>query len=198
MGPAVVGTLLITLGATLMAVPLGILAAVYLTEYGRDRRLAGAIRFLADVMAGVPSIVMGLFVYTSGSCASASPGFAGALALACLMLPIVIRSTESMLRLVPNDLREAQRRPGGQQVPDDPHRRAAGGPARHHQRQPAGRGPGRGRDGAPAVHHRRRPHAQPRRRSTGTNTALSTQIFTNAQPALRRAPRTGRGGRRSP
>jgi phosphate transport system permease protein len=107
MGPAIAGTLLITLGATLMAVPLGILAAVYITEYGRGSKLAGAIRFLADVMAGVPSIVMGLFVYTVWVLRFGQSGVAGALALAALMLPIVIRSTESMLRLVPNDLREA-------------------------------------------------------------------------------------------
>ena len=106
MGPAVVGTLLITLAATAMAVPLGILAAVYVTEYGQGSRLAGVIRFLSDVMAGVPSIVMGLFVYTVWVLRFGQSGFAGALALAALMLPIVIRSTESMLRLVPDDLRE--------------------------------------------------------------------------------------------
>jgi phosphate transport system permease protein len=106
MGPAIVGTLLITLAATLMAVPLGILAAVYITEYGAGSKLAGTIRFLSDVMAGVPSIVMGLFVYTVWVLRFGQSGFAGALALALLMLPIVIRSTESMLRLVPNDLRE--------------------------------------------------------------------------------------------
>jgi phosphate transport system permease protein len=106
MGPAIAGTLLITMAATLMAVPLGILAAVYITEYGRGSKLAGAIRFLSDVMAGVPSIVMGLFVYTIWVLRFGQSGFAGALALAFLMLPIVIRSTESMLRLVPNDLRE--------------------------------------------------------------------------------------------
>ena len=106
MGPAIVGTLLITLAATAMAVPLGILAAVYVTEYGEGSRLAGAIRFLSDVMAGIPSIVMGLFVYTVWVLRFGQSGFAGALALGALMLPIVIRSTESMLRLVPNDLRE--------------------------------------------------------------------------------------------
>ncbi len=107
MGPAVAGTLMITGAATAMAVPLGVLAAVYLNEYGRRRRLAGAIRFLADVMAGVPSIVMGLFVYTAWVLRFGQTGFAGALALACLMLPIVIRSAETALQLVPDDLREA-------------------------------------------------------------------------------------------
>jgi len=106
MGPAIAGTLLITLAATVMAVPLGILAAVYITEYGQGSRLARAIRFLSDVMAGVPSIVMGLFIYTLWVLRFGQSGFAGALALGALMLPIVIRSTESMLRLVPNTLRE--------------------------------------------------------------------------------------------
>ena len=108
MGPAVAGTLLITAMATLIAVPLGVLGAVYVVEYGTDNRLARVIRFLGDVMAGVPSIVMGLFVYTIWVVrVHHFTGFAGSLALACLMLPIVIRSSESMLRLVPRELREA-------------------------------------------------------------------------------------------
>ena len=107
MGPAVLGTLMITGAATLMSVPLGVLAAVYLNEYGAGRRLADVIRFLSDVMAGVPSIVMGLFIYTVWVLRYGQTGFAGALALACLMLPIVIRSAETALRLVPDELREA-------------------------------------------------------------------------------------------
>jgi phosphate transport system permease protein len=107
MGPAIVGTLVITGTATAMAVPLGILAAVYLNEYGRKNRLATVIRTMSDVMTGVPSIVMGLFIYTIWVLRYGLSGFAGALALACLMLPIVIRSTEEILRLVPAGLREA-------------------------------------------------------------------------------------------
>jgi phosphate transport system permease protein len=107
MSAAVVGTLAITAGATLMAVPLGVLAAVYLNEYGRTGRLATVIRTMADVMTGVPSIVMGLFIYTIWVLRYGLSGFAGALALACLMLPVVIRSSEEILRLVPNGLREA-------------------------------------------------------------------------------------------
>jgi len=107
MGPAIVGTLVITGAATLMAVPLGIMAAVYLNEYGKKNRLATVIRTMADVMTGVPSIVMGLFIYTIWVLRYGLSGFAGALALACLMLPIVIRSTEEILRLVPSGLREA-------------------------------------------------------------------------------------------
>jgi phosphate transport system permease protein len=106
MGPAVAGTLLITGAATLMAVPLGILGAVYLNEFGGTRALARVIRFMSDVMTGVPSIVMGLFIYVVWVTRFHSQsGFAGALALGCLMLPIVIRTTDEMLKLVPDELR---------------------------------------------------------------------------------------------
>jgi len=105
-GPAVLGTILITGWATLMAVPLGILGAVYINEYGGRGPLAAVVRFMADVMTGVPSIVMGLFIFSIWVLHFGYSGFAGALALGCLMLPIVIRSTEEMLKLVPNSLRE--------------------------------------------------------------------------------------------
>jgi phosphate transport system permease protein len=107
MGPAIVGTLLITAVAAAMAVPLGVLGAIYLHEYGGRGRLGRLIRFMADVMTGVPSIVMGLFVYTVWTIAHGLSAFGGALALACLMLPIIIRTTEEMLRLVPDELRQA-------------------------------------------------------------------------------------------
>jgi phosphate transport system permease protein len=110
MGPAIYGTLLITAAATAMSVPLGVLGAVYVVEYGQNKTLARFIRFMSDVMAGVPSIVMGLFIYTVWVLRFRGNGqtaFAGSLALGALMLPIVIRSTESMLRLVPQELREA-------------------------------------------------------------------------------------------
>ena len=107
MGPAIVGTLVITLGATIMAVPLGVLGAIYIHEYGGRGRLSRLIRFMADVMTGVPSVVMGLFIYAIYTLAFGLNGFGGSLALACLMLPIVIRSTEEMLKLVPDDLRQA-------------------------------------------------------------------------------------------
>jgi len=108
--PAIGGTLLLTATATAMAVPLGVLAAIYLNEYGLRRPTARVVRFMADVMTGVPSIVMGLFVAMIWVSAGIHAGFstiAGSLALACLMLPIVIRSTEEMLKLVPDDLRQA-------------------------------------------------------------------------------------------
>lgn len=107
MGPAILGTLLATGGATLIAVPLGILGAVYLHEYGEDRQLARLVRFMTTVMTGVPSVVMGLFVYLIWTMRFGYSAFGGALALACLMLPVVIGATEQMLRLVPASLREA-------------------------------------------------------------------------------------------
>lgn len=107
MGPAIVGTLLVTLGATVIAVPLGILGAVFLHEYGGKSKFATLVRFMATVMTGVPSIVMGLFVYLIWTMTFGYSAFGGALALAFLMLPVVIGSTEQMLRLVPPSLREA-------------------------------------------------------------------------------------------
>jgi phosphate transport system permease protein len=107
-GPAIAGTLLMTGVATLIAVPLGVLGAIYLNEYGKQSALARFIRTMADVMSGVPSIIMGLFLYvTLVTITHKTSGWAGALALACMMLPIVIRSTEEMLKLVPDELRQA-------------------------------------------------------------------------------------------
>jgi phosphate transport system permease protein len=106
MGPAVLGTIEITALAAVMAVPLGILGAIYLNEYGGKNWLAALIGFMSDVMTGVPSIIMGLFIFTIWVLHFGLSGLAGALALGCLMLPIVIRSSYEMLRLVPNSLRE--------------------------------------------------------------------------------------------
>jgi phosphate transport system permease protein len=108
MGPAVVGTLEITALATVMAVPLGVLGAIYLNEYGRGGKtlLARVIGFMADVMTGVPSIVMGLFIFSIWTLHFGFSGLGGAFALACLMLPLVIRSSQEMLSLVPDALRE--------------------------------------------------------------------------------------------
>jgi phosphate transport system permease protein len=107
MGPAVIGTLEITGFAAVMAIPLGVLGAVYINEYGGKGWLARLISFMADVMTGVPSIVMGLFIFSIWVLHFGYSGLAGSFALACLMLPIVIRSTYEMLLLVPNYLREA-------------------------------------------------------------------------------------------
>jgi phosphate transport system permease protein len=107
---ALMGTLLVTFAAALISVPVGIFAAIYLVEYGDRSKLARWITFLVDVMTGIPSIVAGLFalslfVLLFGPQFRA--GFGGSVALSLLMIPIVVRSTEEMLRLVPADLREA-------------------------------------------------------------------------------------------
>jgi phosphate transport system permease protein len=107
MGPAVLGTIEITALATVIAVPLGVLGAIYLNEYGGKGLLARLIGFMADVMTGVPSIVMGLFIFSIWVLHFGFSGLAGAFALGCLMLPVVIRSSDEMLKLVPDSLREA-------------------------------------------------------------------------------------------
>ncbi|WP_328956150.1 phosphate ABC transporter permease PstA [Kitasatospora purpeofusca] len=105
---ALIGTLQQVFLASLMAAPVGLLTAVYLVEYGRGK-LAKAVTFFVDVMTGVPSIVAGLFILSVWNLALGFnySGFSGSLALAILMLPVVVRSTEEMLKLVPNELREA-------------------------------------------------------------------------------------------
>ena len=106
MGPAVIGTLEITALASVIAIPLGVLGAIYLNEYGKKNVLAKVIGFMADVMTGVPSIVMGLFIFSIWTLHFGFSGLGGAFALACLMLPLVIRSSQEMLSLVPDALRE--------------------------------------------------------------------------------------------
>jgi phosphate transport system permease protein len=114
--PAIVGTLIIVGAATLMAVPLGLLGGIYLNEYGGKRKTASVVRFLADVMTGVPSVVMGLFIFSIWTLRYQYSAFGGALALACLMLPIVIRTSEEVLRLVAHDQREASYALGGRKA----------------------------------------------------------------------------------
>ncbi len=105
---AIIGTLEQVGLATVIAVPLGLLVAIYLTEYGRGR-LARSLRFFIDVMTGVPSIVAGLFIFAFWVLAlhRGFSGFAAALSLAILMLPVIVRTAEEMIRLVPATLREA-------------------------------------------------------------------------------------------
>jgi phosphate transport system permease protein len=105
---AIVGTLLMTVAATCMSVPFGVLAGTWLSEFGRDSKLGGVIRYFSDIMVSAPSIVIGVFVYL----VMVRPmghfsGWAGAVSLAIIMLPVVSRTTEEMLKLVPHELREA-------------------------------------------------------------------------------------------
>lgn len=107
---AIVGTILITFWATLISVPVGLLTAVYLVEYSKGGSLSRGITFFVDVMTGIPSIVAGLFAAAFFGLIfgpSTRTGFVAAVALSVLMIPVVVRSTEEMLKIVPNELREA-------------------------------------------------------------------------------------------
>lgn len=105
---AIVGTLFMTVLATAVGVPVGMMAGVYLAEFGRTTKLGSAVRFTVNMLMGVPSIIVGLFVYTFLVLpAGHFSGYAGAIALAVLMLPVVARTSEDMLGLVPNALRES-------------------------------------------------------------------------------------------
>jgi phosphate transport system permease protein len=106
---AILGTVIITALTTLISVPIGLLAAIYLVEYGTGR-LKKAITFLVDVMTGIPSIVAGLFAFALFALflgPGIRLGVMGAVALSVLMIPVVVRSSEEVLKLVPNELREA-------------------------------------------------------------------------------------------
>lgn len=105
---AILGTALITLAATLLAVPAGMLGGVCLSEFARSSRFGNAVRFSANVMMGMPSIIVGLFIYTLIVMTTGRfSGFAGSVALAIIMFPVILRTTEDMLCMVPNALRES-------------------------------------------------------------------------------------------
>jgi phosphate transport system permease protein len=105
-GNAIVGSVIMTLLAAVIGLPIGVAAGIYLAEYGRNW-YGKAVRFVADTLIGIPSIIVGIFIYTAVVLPMGRPsGFAGALALAVIIIPIVARTTEEMIRLVPNSMRE--------------------------------------------------------------------------------------------
>lgn len=105
---AIVGSLLMVVTGTIIGTPLGVLAATWLSEYGRGSRLAIVIRFINDILLSAPSIIIGVFIYTLVVLTTGGfSGWAGALALAMILLPVVVRTSEDMLRLVPDQMREA-------------------------------------------------------------------------------------------
>lgn len=105
---AIIGSSMIVGLAVLVSTPIGVLAGIYLTEYGDQSKTAGATRFVIDIMLSAPSIVLGLFVYSIAVATVGNfSGYAGSLALALIAIPVVMRTTENMLRLVPGSLREA-------------------------------------------------------------------------------------------
>ncbi len=143
-----IGTAIMVGLAALVSVPLGILGAVYLVEYGKGNWLAKLIRFFSDVMTGVPSIFVGLFVYTALVIQFGFGALMGAPALAIIMMPIVVRSTEEMLKLVPHELKDASYALGAAKWQTCMRGHPAFGGSRYHHRRHAGGRPGRGRDGA--------------------------------------------------
>lgn len=112
---AIVGSLMMCLAGVLISAPIGVLAATWLAEYGRGTKLAASIRFVNDVLLSAPSIIIGIFIYTLVVMRTGGfSGWAGALALAMIMLPVVVRSSEDMLLLVPDAMREAAAALGAQ------------------------------------------------------------------------------------
>ncbi|MDA8443436.1 MAG: phosphate ABC transporter permease PstA [Peptococcaceae bacterium] len=108
MANAIVGTLILIAIASVLGIPIGILAAIYLTEYDRLSWFSTLIRFTTDVLTGIPSIIIGIVVYTAIVVKMKHfSAFSGGIALAIIMIPVVIRSTEEMLKLVPHTIREA-------------------------------------------------------------------------------------------
>lgn len=105
---AIVGSLIMVLSATAVGTPIGILAGIYLAEYGQRTGLGRVTRFINDILLSAPSIVIGLFVYTIIVAQTRTfSGYAGVVALALIVIPVVVRTTENMLQLIPNSLREA-------------------------------------------------------------------------------------------
>jgi phosphate transport system permease protein len=105
---AIVGSIILTTLGIVIATPIGVMAGTYLAEYGRGSKLADAVRFINDILLSAPSILIGLFVYVILVMPFRGySGWAGAVALAIIALPVIVRTTEDMLRLVPNGLREA-------------------------------------------------------------------------------------------
>ena len=108
LGNAILGSVMMTIAGTAIGTPVGILAGIYLAEFGQRGWLAPATRFINDILLSAPSIVIGLFVYAVVVVPLGHfSGWAGALALSLLVIPVIVRTTENMLRLVPNSLREA-------------------------------------------------------------------------------------------
>ena len=149
----IIGSLAMTGIAILGATPLGVLAGTYLAEYGRRSRLADAVRFLNDTLLSAPSIIIGLFVYgIAVKPVGHFSGWAGALALCLIALPVIVRTTEDMLRMIPEILARSGDRARHAALADDRQHRLSGGSERDLDRHPALGGPHFRRNGAAAVH----------------------------------------------
>jgi phosphate transport system permease protein len=150
---AIVGSIVLTFLGIVVATPIGVLAGTYLAEYGKGSKLADLIRFINDILLSAPSILIGLFVYViMVEPLGGYSGWAGGVALGIIAIPVIVRTTEDMLRLVPGPLREAGAAlgapPSSRHHLDD----LACREVRHGHRHPAGAGPHRRRDGAADLH----------------------------------------------
>ena len=168
---AIIGTLIIIGIALVMALPVGVLTAIYLNELA-PRKLAGVLTLAFDVLNGIPAIVLGIFVFIFVVVGHGQAAWKASFALAILMVPMIARSTQEVLALVPASMREASLALGRRQMANDPERRPpAGGGRNRHRRDPRHRACGR-RDGAAPLHERAlqrlgqlRPHGSPSPRS---------------------------------
>ena len=150
---AIFGSVMMSMVAVLVGTPIGIFAGTYLAEYARHGRLAFVVRFVNDILLSAPSIVIGLFIYELVVVPMGHfSGWAGAAALTVIVIPVVVRTTENMLLLVPNGLREAATALGAPQSFVIKLRDLEGGPGRHHHRRAAGGGAHLRRNRAAAVH----------------------------------------------
>ena len=155
---AIFGSVVMSLGAVLLGTPIGLFAGTYLAEYARHTRLAFVVRFVNDILLSAPSIVTGLFIYEIVVVPMGHfSGMAGALSLTVIVIPVVVRTTENMLLLVPNGLREAATALGAPQsfVIKAVTWKAA--QRRHHHRRAAGGGAHFRRDRAAALHRAEQP-----------------------------------------
>ncbi len=162
MANAIVGSLKLLFIAALFGVPIGLLGGVYLAEFG-GRTVPFLVRYTADLMNGVPSIVMGIFAYALVVMPMHHfSTLAGGIALGVMVIPTVLRNTESFLRDVPRSLREGIVRPGRQQMAHDCFRGAARRFARDYDRRASGPGPRGGRNGPAALYRLRQSLLEPR------------------------------------
>jgi phosphate transport system permease protein len=158
---AIVGSLVLTFFGIVLGTPIGILAGTYMAEYGRYARLSIVVRFVNDILLSAPSIVVGLFVYEVLVVAMGHfSAWAGGVALAMLVIPVVVRTTEDMLVLVPNSLREAATALGAPRWKVIM-RRLSGGARGHRDRHPPRRCPHHRRDGAAPLHRPQQPVLEP-------------------------------------
>ena len=155
---AIFGSIVLTIGATLLSTPIGMLAGTYLAEYGKKSALAEIVRFINDILLSAPSIVVGLFIYEVLVVPMGHfSAWAGIVVLAVIAIPVIVRTTEDMLNLVPNGLREAASALGTPMWKVIVTDRLSRGAQRHHHRHPAGHRAGQRRDRAAALHGAQQP-----------------------------------------